>query len=338
MIRDDDPKNYGNWSLAPDHLIPVQSGDRLTIEWQTAHSIGASGPGQADYGRLKPGSYWFRVAALKANGEPTGQEASLPIESVLPVYLRWEFWLVLGAVAAGGGAWLGRVAVHRRMQRRIARLEQETALERERARIARDLHDEIGAGLTEIAMQSDWVRRDIAGANLPDTQRRIERVCRSAVDLVRSVDEIVWAVNPANDTVERFVNYLAQSSEQFLEAAGLRIRFDIPADLPARALTGVQRHCLFLAVREALNNAVKHAQADLVRLEIQADDSLLRIAVEDDGCGFVLEETGIEGTHEGLESMRRRLAEIGGQFHLASRPGGGTRVEFRMPLAMFKTR
>lgn len=252
VIRDDDPKNYGNWSLASGHGIPVQPGDRLTVQWQTAHSIGASGPGQADYGRLRPGSYWFRVAALKANGEPTGQEASLPIEIVLPVYFRWEFWLVLGAAVAGGGAWLGRVAMHRRMQQRIAQMEQQHALERERARIAGDLHDDIGAGLTEIAMQSDWVRRDLLQGPTADTLRRIERVCQAAVSLVRSVDEIVWAVNPANDTIERFVNYLAQSSEQFLEAASLRVRFDIPEQLPVGTLTGVQRHFVFLAVREAL--------------------------------------------------------------------------------------
>jgi signal transduction histidine kinase len=333
VIRDDDPKNYGNWSLAPGRQIPVQPGDRLTIEWQTAHSIGASGPGQAGYERLPPGSYWFRVVAVKANGAPTGQEASLPLEVVVPVHLRLEFWLVLAALTGSGAAWLGRWALKRRMQQQIARLEQETALERERARIARDLHDEIGAGLTEIAMQSDWVRRDLAAANLPDTQRRIESVCESAVSLVRNVDEIVWAVNPANDTIERFVNYLAQSSEQFLEAAGVRVRFGIPEQLPAGTLTGVQRHCLFLAVREALNNAVKHARADLVRLEIQVDAARLRICVEDNGCGFEPEATGREGIHEGLENMRRRLEEIGGRFLLTSRPGGGTRVEFQVPLA-----
>ena len=333
VIRDADPKNYGNWSLASDRRIPVQPGDRLTVEWQTAHSLGGSGPGQADYTALKPGSYWFRVAALKANGEPTGEEVSLPIEVLVPVYLRVEFWLVGTAIVLVGAAWIGRVAAQRRMQRRIAEIEHEQRLDKERARIARDLHDEIGAGLTEIAMQSDWVRRDLAGVNLPGTQGRIESVCRSAVDLVRSVDEIVWAVNPANDTVERFVNYLAQSTEQFLEAAGLRVRFDIPEQLPAGTLTGVQRHGLFLAVREALNNAVKHARADLVRLEIQVDAARLRITVEDNGCGFEPEATGREGIHEGLENMRRRLEEIGGRFSLASRPGGGTRVEFQMPRA-----
>ena len=332
VLDDDDARNYGNWSTVPLHAVPVRPGDRLTIEWQTAHSIGSAGSGQADYPQLKAGSYWFRVAAVKANGEPTGAEVSLPIEVVVPVYLRLECWLFVAAFLLGAVAWMGRWALQRRMQRRIAEIEHEHALDRERARIARDLLDEIGAGLTEIAMQSDWVRRDIAGEITPDTHRRIQSVCQSAVDLVRSTDEIVWVVNPANDTVERFVNYLTQYAEQFLEAAGLRVRFDVSQELPVAALTGAQRHYLFLAVREALNNVAKHSRADLVRLEVRIENAALRIAVEDNGCGFAVDQTGAEGTHEGLANMRQRMEDLGGQFSLTSRLGGGTRVEFCIAL------
>jgi signal transduction histidine kinase len=270
---------------------------------------------------------------VKANGEPTGQEFSLPLEVVRPLVLRLEFWLVLAAITGGGAAWLGRVALQRRMQRQIARMEQEHALERERTRIARDLHDDIGAGLTEIAMQSDWVRRDLLQGPTADTQRRIGRVCQAAVELVRSVDEIVWAVNPANDTVKRFVNYLVQSTEQTLDAAGLRVRFEVPPDLPDTPLAGTTRHYLFLAVREALNNAIRHAQAELVRLEVCLADAALQIAIADNGCGFDPAQAEADGTHEGLDNMRRRMAELGGHFELTSRPGSGTRVELRVPLA-----
>ena len=127
-------------------------------------------------------------------------------------------------------------------------------------------------------------------------------------------------------------NYLVQTTEQFLDAAGLRVRFDIPRELPAAALPGKVRHFLFLAAREALNNVSKHARADLVRLEIRVEAGGLRVAIEDNGCGFAPERTGAAGTHEGLDTMRRRMDEIGGQFRLTSRPGGGTRVEFFVPL------
>jgi len=329
-IQDDSPFFFGNWAL--NAFVPVAPSNHVTLEWKTAHSIGGSGAGQAEYSRLKPGRYWFRVAAAKANGELTGQEISLPLMVVAPLYQRWEFWLVTGALAIAAAAWIGRVAVQRKMQRQVAALEQEQVMERERARIARDLHDNIGAGLTEIAMQSDWVHNDLAQGPTADTRQRVERIRQSATELARSVDEIVWAINPANDTVKRFVNYLTQCTAQFLDAAGLRVRFDIPEDMPSTALAGKVRHYLFLAVREALNNAVRHARADLIRLEIRAENSSVRIAVEDNGCGFAPEQTTGAGAHEGLTNMRRRMEEIGGRFQIASRPGGGTRVEFIAPL------
>ena len=329
-IQDDSPFFFGNWALST--FIPVSPSNHVTLEWQTAHSIGGSGTGQSEYSRLKPGRYWFRVAAAKANGELTGQEVSLPLMVVAPLYQRWEFWLVTGALAAAAAAWIGRLAVQQRMQRQLAALEQEQAMERERARIARDLHDNIGAGLTEIAMQSDWVHNDLAQGPTADTRQRVERIRQSATELARSVDEIVWAINPANDTVRRFVNYLTQCTAQFLDAAGLRVRFDIPEDMPSTALAGKARHYLFLAVREALNNAARHARADLIRLEIRAENSSLRIAVEDNGCGFAPEQIVTAGTHEGLANMRRRMEDIGGRFEITSRSGGGTRVEFIAPL------
>ena len=333
-IQDDSPFFFGNWALSA--VIPVAPSNHVTLEWQTAHSIGGSGAGQAEYSRLKPGRYWFRVAAAKANGELTGQEVSLPLVVVAPLYQRWEFWLVTGALVVAAVAWIGRVTVQQRMQRQVAALEQEQFMERERARIARDLHDNIGAGLTEIAMQSDWVHSDLAQSPTGETRQRVERIRQSATELARSVDEIVWAINPANDTVKRFVNYLTQCTAQFLDAAGLWVRFDIPEDLPSTSLAGKARHYLFLAVREALNNAAKHARADLIRLEIRAENSSLRIVVEDNGCGFTPERATHagthEGTHEGLDNMRRRMEDIGGRLEITSRPGGGTRVEFIAPL------
>lgn len=331
VIHDDDPDFFGNWATSSS--MPVAPGDRVTLEWQTAHSVGGSSPGVGEYPRLNPGSYFFRVAAAKASGEPTGEEAALAIVVLAPWYRRPESWLVIGALTAAAAAWMGRVASQRQMQRRLAGLEREQALERERARIARDLHDHVGAGLTEIAMQSDWVRSDLRESPTARTRQRVERICQSATELARSVDEIVWAVNPANDTVRRFVNYLTQCTAQFLDAAGLRVRFDIPEDLPDAPLPGKVRHCLFLAVREALHNAARHAQADLVRLEIRIEDGTLRLAVEDDGCGCEGEPSPEAGTQDGIANMGRRMDEIGGRFHLSNRETGGTRVEFATPLS-----
>jgi signal transduction histidine kinase len=223
------------------------------------------------------------------------------------------------------------------MKRRLAEMERERQLEQERARIARDLHDDVGAGLTEIAVQADWLRRDVEQLHDAEITSRADRVCQSAVELIRSVDAIVWAVNPKNDTLDRFVGYLTQSADQFVRAAGLGIRLDVPDEVPARPLSGRMRHNLFLIVREVVNNAVKHADARLVRLGVRLDEGLagscVTLTIEDDGRGFDPHEPAADGHHFGLANIRRRADDIGGTLTLTSRPGSGTRVEVTAPLA-----
>jgi signal transduction histidine kinase len=332
VLDDENNLNYGNWSLDLAKELTLKPGDLLTVEWQTAHSIGGSGPGVARYSSLKPGVYTFRVAGFRSNGEATGMECALPLVIVPAIYRRTEFWLVLLAFVAVIAALTGRAVEVGRARRRVAAMERERVLERERTRIARDLHDEMGAGLSAIAMQSDWIRRECGGTASPETRHRIETVCQSAVELVRSVDEIVWAVNPSNDTVERFVNYLTQYTEQYLDAAGLRFRFDIPRDLPGAVLAGSMRHNLFLAVKEALRNAVKHAKAELLWLRVSVEGGELAITVEDNGKGFDPGRLASDGSHNGVGNMRRRMEEVAGRFEESSQPGSGTRVTFAVPL------
>jgi signal transduction histidine kinase len=333
VILDDDATRYGNWALRPERSIPVRPRDHLRLEWKAAHSLGACGPAELRYERLKPGSYWFRVAAAGANGEFTGEEFTLPVVVLAPLYQRPLFWLLLLSAAGVILALASWYLTRRRLQRRLESLEREQTLERERARIAGDLHDEIGAGLTEIAMQSDWIRREVTDLAPPQaTLKRLDSLCGSAVHLTRSVDEIVWALNPANDTLERFVNYLTQSAENFLDASGVAVRFEIPTGLPAVVVPGKTRHLLFLAALEAMHNAVKHANANVVRLRLRVTGHHLHLAIEDNGCGFVPDDAVADGTHEGLANMNRRMREIGGVFLLTSRPGEGTRAEFDLKL------
>jgi signal transduction histidine kinase len=333
VLYDKDATRFSTWTTRNVLTnFPVQPGDRLTLFWQCAHSIGLGGSGWVSYSRLSPGHYSFRVAEARSNGELTGREFLLPIEVVPPLAERPQFWAAIAGAAAILGTIFGRAVQRRRMRQRLAEIERLNFLERERARIARDLHDDIGAGLTEIAMSSDLARRELEHSQFPETRRRIDRICQSAIELTRSVDEIVWAVNPANDRLPHFVNYLTQSTEEFLDATGLRVRFDVPPTLPDMELSGKTRHLIFMAAREALNNTVKHAHASLIRLEVGFSEKTLRIIIEDDGRGFATGQHLAPGTHQGMEGMRRRLEEIGGKFTITSRPGGGTRAEFVVPL------
>jgi signal transduction histidine kinase len=331
LIVDDDPMRYGGWYQSPQ--IDVEPGDRVTVSWDAAWSLGAGGEAEAEYANLKPGTYFFRVGAFYPNGEPSGVEAVLPIEVYVPLYLRRDVWAGAAALGLAGAITAGRAASVRRMKRRLAEVEREREVEQERARIARDLHDDVGAGLTEIAVQTDWLRRDVEPLQDAEISGRAERVCQSAVELIRSVDAIVWAVNPKNDTLDRFVGYLTQSADQFVRAAGLGIRLDVPEEIPSTPLSGRVRHNLVLIVREAINNAVKHARATVVRLRVGIGGDAVTISVEDDGTGFDLAQPADEGRHSGLANMRRRADDIAGTLAITSCPGSGTRVEITAPLA-----
>jgi signal transduction histidine kinase len=329
VLNDTDPQRYGNWTLI-NQPLPVAEGDTVTLIWDEAHSIGRSGRHVADYTGLKPGNYAFQAALCTVDGTPTGRVITIPLVVVPPLHQRWYFWIGALTIAAGLGAWAGHAFKRRRLMQRLAELERVHALERERERIARDLHDNIGAGLTEIAMLSDWVYDDLEAYQDDDTKGRVERIRQSAMELARSVDEIVWAINPANDDLKRFANYLMQASSQFLGATTIRVRYQIPQDLPPLPISGKIRHNLFLVVREALNNTVKYAQASLVRIELDAADQIIRLVVEDDGIGFAVAHTGSDGTHEGLASMEQRMTNIGGVLHLVTLTGRGTRIELQV--------
>ena len=349
VIDDDDPTEYGSW-LSRGIAVPVEPGDVVTASWRAAYSLGLGGRSTALYDGLEPGTYWFRVAAFLPGGQPTGAEAGVRVVVVPPWYWRRDVWAGCAAVGLVAGALVARAVSLRRMRRQLDELERVHTLDRERARIARDLHDDIGAGLTEIAMQTDWVRREVQGLASAATVARAEKACASAMDLVRSVDAIVWAVNPANDTLDRFVPYLTHSAEQFLDAAGVSVRFDVPDKVPPLPLAGTVRHDLFLVVREAINNAVKHAHPQVVRLSVRLENGVadgshangpqLVIAIEDDGRGFSLPSsaTAAQNTgRSGLTNMRRRVENLGGRFVIESRPGAGTRIELAVPLEMDST-
>lgn len=334
VILDDAPDAYGSWFFFEG--IPIEPGERVEVSWRACHAFGRGGLVNAVYGQLPPGTYWLRAAAFLPGGQPTGAETSLRIIVERPWYARPEASIAAVATGLVLAAFVARGMSVRRMGRRLDQVQRAHALEQERSRIARDLHDDIGAGLTEIAMQTDWVRRDVEGLASPETVARAERACASAVELVRSVDAIVWAVNPANDTLDRFVPYLTHAAEQFLDAAGMAVRFDLPRQMPSVPLAGTVRHAIFLVVREAINNVVKHADARLVRLGLRIDETprQLVITVEDDGRGISVEgaETGQKGG-AGLANMRRRIEDLGGRFAIGGRTEGGTRVECAVPLS-----
>ena len=326
VIDDDDQGRFGNWGMIKPDAVSVDPGDRVTLSWTAAYSFGVGGRATARYTALRPGSYTFHAGSFLHEGGTLIDEATIPVIVVPPYHQRWEIWAAGGALLTLLGVFAGRAVAARRLKDRLQTLEREHALERERSRIARDLHDEVGAGLTQIAMQVEKIRDRIDGVVSSDTVGLADAVWRNAADLVRSVDAIVWAVSPEHDTLDRFVAYLVQSTEEFLDAAGLSMRFDVPQNLPALPLDGTSRHRMFLAVREALHNTVKHSRGTRVTLAVRLDRGRLEITVRDDGQGFDPGGPAAGIGHDGLANMRSRMEEAGGSCTIESALGRGTEV------------
>jgi signal transduction histidine kinase len=206
------------------------------------------------------------------------------------------------------------------------RAERRREIEQERTRVAQDLHDELGASLTEVGMLGSLA----STPTLPLEQRerylqQLPQVVRGAVS---TLDEIVWAVNPNYDSVASLASYYSLYAQRFLNLAGIACRLDVAESFPARPLDASVRHGVFLAFKEALNNAVRHSAANEVRIKMAATDGRLKIVVADDGRGFEM-GTAVAGS-DGLISMKARLEKLGGRCEVTSRPGAGTTVEFQL--------
>lgn len=288
------------------------------------------------YNYLPPGAYHFHVIACNHQDVWNERGASLTF-TVLPYF--WQKWWFRGLEYLGGAAGVGGVAflVSRRRHRRLVEhLERQHALEHERARVAKDIHDNLGASLTQIMMLSQPAASEIEQPKL--AAALLDRIYLTARETTRAMDEIVWAINPKHDSLDGLATYLHGFVEAFAGSAGLHCRLDVPVQLPACPLDAEKRHNLFLAFKEALHNVVKHSGASEVKVSLTVQTAAILLKVEDNGCGFPASNTPPERRKggrlsggNGLENMRRRMEGIGGHCEIQSAPGQGTKVTFVTP-------
>ena len=295
--------------------------DRTWVEAETRRA--------ATYTNVPPGRYTLRVEA-NSGGEWGSSALAVPVV-VEPAW--WEIvWvrlagglLVLGAVAAGARRLAGR-----RLRQQVAALETrratEQALQTERARISADVHDHVGASLTQIQLLSELSRRSRDGTSTTYAARIAEAARAATQDL----DAIVWAVNPTHDRLDAFADYLCAYAAEFCEAAELRCRFERPGAWPEGRLPAEIRYPAFVVVKEALCNVARHACATTVRLRFLSDADTVTVEVEDDGAGFDPET--VDAFANGLRTMRQRAERAGGRLTVTSAPDEGTRVRIVLPL------
>ena len=286
--------------------------------------IDATAERKAEYSRLPAGNYQFRAAASIGDGPWSLTPITFGF-SVQP-FLWQTSWFRVGALLIFTSSLIAlvRYISFRRLQQKMRFIEQRAALDKERTRIARDLHDDLGCSLNKVALTLDMTQRELESAK-PLNGEILH--CSSMVrQAAKSVDEIVWAINPRNDTLPYMVDYISQFAVEFLHAADISCRVDLPENVPNGEVSPEVRHNLYLVVKEALNNIARHAQAREVRLTVVTTADHVEIVIQDNGRGF---ESGLRNASgDGLHNMRQRMAEIGGRFQLESQPGTGTRVAF----------
>jgi signal transduction histidine kinase/ligand-binding sensor domain-containing protein len=280
------------------------------------------------YPKLPPGDYVFHVTACNEDGVWNQSGSSLAVKVLPPFWRTW--WFITAETLAALGMIVGMVSYisTQKLQRQVAALRQQEALERERARIARDLHDQLGANLTQVALLSEMAETD---KNLPDeVESHAQQIAQTARETTHALDEIVWTVNPSNDTVDGLLNYICKYAQDYLGLAGLKYRLEVPPQLPNTPISPELRHNVFLVVKESVNNIVKHAQASSAWLRLQLQPDQFVIEVEDDGRGVTAADW--DKGRNGLRNMKKRMEDVGGEFEVRTRDGGGTRVRLVAPL------
>ncbi|MBC8095290.1 MAG: hypothetical protein H7Y43_05720 [Akkermansiaceae bacterium] len=309
---------------APEKVQVRHRLDGFDSDWVEAGSLR-----QVTYPKLPAGNYRLRILACNNDGVWNEKGIDLAF-AVLPPWWQSAWFRICAAVTFGVLIALSvRYWSHRRLRMKLVLLEQQQALEKERARIARDLHDDLGVSLTQIALLAEMS----AAASVPPERlkKNLTQVVTGARNLVRELDGILWTVNPQNDSLDKLASYLCQFSQQFFRLTNICCRFDVGENIPAFPLSPEVRHDLFLVVKEAMNNVVKHSGAGEVWLRLHATGTMFEVVIEDNGRGLSL-ATLQKSDRNGIRNMRTRIEGLGGTFEVQSEPNHGTTLKIHFPL------
>ncbi len=269
------------------------------------------------------GNFTLEAQAAHSDGEWDASLLTIPLTIGEPFTRSWAFfWLMAGvALAAGGGvaSWVSR--------RRISKLKAQAALAAERTRIARDMHDDVGARLSQLSFMLKSLYSD---ASLPaSAKNEVNQITAAASETLGSLDEVVWTVNPKNDRLEALCRHLCGHATRYFAPLGIACQIESAPSWPDSWISAHDRHQITMAFKEALQNVIKHSGASVVKLTLAMDSGYFVIRVSDNGRG--LPEHPEKSDRSGLDNMKSRLAGIGGLCEIHPTAAGGTEVEMRVP-------
>jgi len=274
-----------------------------------------------NYARLAPGSYQFMARAINQEGVMSAEPVVFRFRILPPLWQRWWF-VALAALGVG----LTALAFYRSRVKRVVELE------RVRTRIATDLHDDIGSSLSQIAILSEVSRRRL-GEEQNGVGESLAQIANTSRDLVDSMSDIVWAINPRRDRLGDLAQRMREFAGDVFTAREIEFSFRAPAGgLELRLDAGVRRQ-LYLIFKEAVNNAARHSGCTQAEIEFDVAQDRLLLRVRDNGLGFDSNGDAVTGRNgNGLVSMRERARAMGGEIEIISQPNQGAAVKLILPL------
>lgn len=328
-LVDDSAQHSGDWASRQRFDAEIFAGKTVVFSWEEAHDVVGSHIYRASYLNVQPGDYTFQAIGMTAEPSPTTASLELAVR-VLPPFWRRPWFLPLVVASSVAALIWGLVSRSRRQAyQRLREYRFQRDLERDRARIARDMHDDLGTRISVLSLHGAMALKDLD--DNPENSRRLLSLMKaSGRELVVAMDDLVWAVDPAYDNLEQFGTHLTRMAEEIFRESAIRCRLEIPALLPAHPLSSDFRYQLALAVKEALHNVLRHAGACDVKLTLDFEKEELFIQIQDSGCGF---QENPESDRHGLANLKQRLQDLGGTCTITSTLGEGTLVEFRCPLS-----
>lgn len=288
---------------------------------------------EARYANLPPGNYVFQLKGSNSDGIWTDDPISININIEPPYWATAWFKLlliILILLAAGSGI---RFYISLKVRNKVKELEKQKAVDEERLRISKDMHDELGTGLTKIALLSEVTKQRLHNTSsvlmLP-----LEEITSTSRQLTQKMGEIIWTLNPINDTLDNLAAYLKEQLYDICESANLDLKFRFPATVPEIKMSNLQRQQVLLVTKEGMHNILKHSEASSVIFSLQVLPEEIVFTLSDNGKGFDYQNLfpSVTGKKNGLANMAWRMEQAGGSFELDSEAGTGTRLRYSVRL------
>lgn len=307
------------WAL-PDLSNPFRNQYYCKLQGIDAgwHYVGNKG--EIQYANLSPGDYSIQLKASSANGISSSNIITITFAIKSPFWKTWWFIVLMSIVSAGIFFTIVRYISQRNLKDKLLQLEKEQAIEKERNRISRDMHDDLGSGLTKIAIMSEVVKKQL---NEPEkAKQQLENISESSRELVDNLQDIIWVLNPRNDTLENLAAYIREYGLKYFEPFSIEIEFDYPEKFPEIKLSEETRRNIFLTIKESFNNISKHAWCNKVHILVNYNSNNIILKIKDDGQGFDI--TRVRQFGNGLINMQNRIEQIGGRYEIHTDRGKGT--------------